>query len=451
MAKKKKLVRSTREKSVPKASLWEKQIQQPLIAKQKKTVTIPSWIIPSILIITFLAYIPVLNAGFVSWDDGEYVYENPFFKANDLSSLLAEPMQGNFHPLTMLSLYFNYLISGFDAWSYHLLNVIFHLLNCFLVFRLAMLLSNGKTIVAFVTAILFGIHPVHVESVAWVAERKDVLYTVFFLAALISYFKYAKTNSRKHYLFSVLLFVLSLLSKPSAVIFPLVLFCTDLLLKRELNKKLILEKIPFGILALIMGIVTYYAQHEAGSFGKIHFDLITKVLYGFYGIMMYIIKLFIPANLAVFYPYPPINVRLPAEYYIAPVFFAILAFVFFYSLKRNRVIAFGILFYIINLLLVLQFLPVGSAVIAERYTYIPYMGLFFILGWLIDRSARGKISKASLFISPVVLLFSILTWRQASTWHDSASLWDNAIKNRPTDKAYAVRAMLLRKEKNYTL
>jgi len=415
-----------------------KQAGRPHITKGKKVSN--RWMVPLILVITFLAFIPVLNAGFVSWDDGEYVYENLFLKNSDLRSLLTNPMQGNFHPLTMFTLFINYTISGNDAWSYHLFNLIFHLINCFLVFRLAMSLSKNNTIISFTTAILFGIHPVHVESVAWVAERKDVLYALFFLAGLISYTKYADTNSRKQYFLTTLFLILSLLSKPSAVIFPLAAFCIDLLRKRKLNVKLFIEKIPFFALALLMGIVTFFAQHEAGSFGKIHIDTINKILYGFYGIMMYIIKLIAPVNLSVFYPFPPLNSPLPIEYYIAPVFFVALAFIFYYSLKKNRVIAFGILFYLVNLLLVLQFLPVGSAVIAQRYAYIPYIGLFFIIGWIIDRYARDT-SKAWRVIFPIVFVLSVLTWKQASTWYSSATLWDQAIKTQPSAKAYAIRAM----------
>src|SRR5262249_45724899 len=234
----------------------------------------------------------------------EYVLQNTALKSADLKTVLTTSMQGNVHPLTMLTLFINYLISGENAWSYHLFNLVLHLVNCLLVFRLAMSLSKGNRVIAFTTAILFGIHPVHVESVAWVSERKDVLYGLFFVAGLITYTKYVDSNSRRHYWLSILYFVLSLLSKPSAVIFPLALLCIDLLRTRKLTAQLLVEKIPFFALSLAMGIVTYLAQQQAGSFGKIHIDTSNKVLYGFYGIMMYIVKMVAPVNLAVFYPFP---------------------------------------------------------------------------------------------------------------------------------------------------
>src|SRR4030095_5333324 len=182
-----------------------------------------------VLLFTFIAYIPALKAGFVNWDDPDYVSGNPLIKnISNLEMIFTTPIQGNYHPLTVISLILNYYISGFDAWSYHLLNIILHLANCFLVFRLALLLSRNNLIIAFTTSLLFGIHPMHVESVAWVSERKDVLYSLFFLAGLISYTRYIDKGSKKQYWLTVLWLILSLLSKPAAVIFPVVLFCIDI-------------------------------------------------------------------------------------------------------------------------------------------------------------------------------------------------------------------------------
>ena len=416
--------------------------------KQRKLDNL-RWMVPVILAVTFVAFIPVLGAGFINWDDGPYVLWNTAFKNADFKAILATPIQGNFHPLTMLSLYINYLVSGENAWSYHLLNLLIHLINCLLVLRLAMSLSKDNTIISFTTAILFGIHPVHVESVAWVSERKDVLYGMFFIAALITYTGYVDTKSRKQYLFTFLLFVLSLLSKPSAVIFPLAVLSVDFLRSRKINAKLLFEKIPFFVLSLAMGIVTLFAQRQSGAVGKLSIDTMHKILYSFYGVMMYIVKMVVPVNLCVFYPRPAANLNLPVEYYMAPFFFIALAFAFFYSLKRNRIVAFGILFYLVNLLLVLQFLTFGSAVIADRYTYIPYIGLLFIVGLIIDWLAKSNASKAWRIVFPITLVLSALTWQQSSAWQSSATLWDHAIRTQPSAMAYALRGIQFREEKQY--
>jgi tetratricopeptide (TPR) repeat protein len=410
----------------------------------------PKWALPLILILTFAAYISALNAGFVNWDDEDYIINNLLVRdISNLQALITTPVQGNYHPLTMISLAINYSISGLEAWSYHLFNLLFHLINCVLVFRLARQLSKQNFIIAFTTAILFAVHPMHVESVAWISERKDVLYTLFFLAGLISYTKFIDTSSKKQFWLTLLFLVLSLLSKPAAIVFPLVLFCIDLLRKRPFTIKLILEKIPFVVPAFVIGIMTYLAQVDVGSTGTAIFPLGSRILFGFYGIMMYLLKLFIPFNLSPFYPKPPSNESIPFEYLVSPAIFIALVILFYFSLRKNRVIAFGISFYLANLVLVLQVLTVGSAVIAERYTYVPYIGIFFALGWLIDHYFKSGQRKAFYIIIPVSILFSVLTYRQASIWHNGASLWDHVIETNPSPRAYAVRAALLRDEKDY--
>jgi len=406
-----------------------------------------------ILAITFIAYIPVLNAGFVNWDDPDYVINNPIIKnISDLEIIFTKPIQGNYHPLTVLSLALNYFISGLHPWSYHLLNLILHLFNCVLVFKFTMILSRNNLIIAFTTSLLFGVHPMHVESVAWVSERKDILYCLFFLAGLISYTRYVDTRSKKQYGLTILFLALSLMSKPAAVIFPVVLFCIDLLRNRKINLSLLLEKIPFFILALAIGLLTYTAQKEKGAIdGAQIFDLSTRILMGFYGIMAYFFKLIIPINLSPFYPFAPINESLPMAYYIAPLFFVLLAVLVFFSLKRDRIIAFGILFYLVNLLLVLQFIPVGSAIIADRYTYIPYIGLFYIAGWMIDRFAKGNFYLSYYFNIPLAIVMGILTFKQSGIWHNSISLWSHAIKTQPGARAYANLGSMYKEERKYDL
>jgi tetratricopeptide (TPR) repeat protein len=315
-----------------------------------------------------------------------------------------------------------------------------------------MILSRNNLIIAFTTSLLFGIHPMHVESVAWISERKDVLYSLFFLAGLISYTRYIDKGSKKQYWLTILWLILSLLSKPAAVIFPVVLFCIDILRERRFNFKLLLEKIPFFILATAMGLLTFLAQKEKGATEALNiFDTGTRFLMGFYGIMMYFIKLIFPINLSPFYPFAPINEDLPIAYYISPLFSVLLVILIFYSLKRNRVIAFGILFYLINLLLVLQFIPVGSAIIADRYTYIPYIGFFYIIGWLIDRYSKGALTHSYYINIPLALILGALTFKQSTIWSNGASLWDHAIKTTPGARAYISRANLYKEEKKYDL
>ena len=426
----------------------EKHIHTKIV--KPKAVPIPNWHIPLILIITFIIYIPALSAGFVNWDDPDYVGGNNYL-IRDLSrlpELLTTPVQGNYHPLTMFSLALNFAISGDNEWSYHLFNIIFHLVNCFLVYRLAFLLSRSNPLIAFVTSFLFAIHPLHVESVAWISERKDVLYALFFIAGHISYTKYIDTSSKKQYWLTLLFVILSLMSKPAAVIFPVSLFCIDFLRRRQFLFKLFIEKILFFIPAIIMGLLTINAQKTVGATGEEYFGLAKNILFGFYGIMMYLVKMIIPFKLSAFYPFPPLNEKLPVAYYFAPLFTLLLAAVTYFTWKKYRFIAFGIAFYIANLLLVLQIFSVGSAVIAERYTYVPYIGLFFIAGCLLDRFAKGNLTKAYAVLAPVTIIFSVLSFLQVKTWKSGETLWDNVIKNQPCSRAYSARATLFRRDAN---
>jgi tetratricopeptide (TPR) repeat protein len=420
------------------------------VSKKEIVQIVPSWILPAILLLTFLAYTPVLSAGFVNWDDPDYINKNPFLKnLFDIHGLL-QPVQGNYHPITMFTLALNYAISGMDAWSYHLFNIILHLANAYLLFQFVLALSRRNVTIAFVTTALFAIHPMHVESVAWVSERKDLVYSFFFLLGLRSYLQYIDQHSKKGYYLTLLYLVLALLSKPAAVIFPIALFSIDFLRGRKFGTRLITEKLLFLLPAFLLGWLTYTAQNANHAVDDQFFGVTTRIFFGFYGIMLYFIKLFLPFNLASFYPYPALNEPLPASYYLSPLFFAGLAILCLLTWRKNRVYTFGISFYIINLLLVLQFLPVGSAIVAERYTYIPYIGLFYILGWLLDHyAAHANLSSASRILVPVCLILAFLTFRQSATWHDGASLWDQAIKAQPSANAYGLRASLLRSEKKY--
>ena len=197
-----------------------------------------------IVLISFLAFLPVLHNGFVNLDDDRYILNNPLLFSIDLKEIFSRYVEGNYHPFTMLIYAVEYQLFGLNAQGYHAVNLLLHLFNIILVFYAVFLISN-KTIIALVAAMLFGIHPLHVESVAWASELKDLLYTFFFLAAYVCYLRYLNESKRKFYLWCLILFLLSLLSKAMAVSLPLVLLLTDYFKGRKLNAKAWLEKIPF--------------------------------------------------------------------------------------------------------------------------------------------------------------------------------------------------------------
>jgi hypothetical protein len=175
--------------------------------------------------------------------------------------------------------------------------------------------------------------------------------------------------------------------------FPVSLFCIDILRNRTFSLKLITEKIPFFIPALLMGLLTINAQKEIGATGEEYFGLASNILFGFYGVMMYFFKLLLPIGQSAFYPFPPLNEKLSVVYYAAPLFTLLLALITYLVWKKHKALVFGISFYIINLLLVLQVFSVGSAIIAERYTYVPYIGIFLYRGISIKHVSKREYEK----------------------------------------------------------
>jgi tetratricopeptide (TPR) repeat protein len=244
-------------------------------------------------------------------------------------------------------------------------------------------------------------------------------------------------------------FLLSILSKPAAVIFPVALFSIDFFYRRKITLKLFAEKIPFIIIAGIIAFITLQAQVKVGATDPgTNFSLVQRIFFMFYGFMMYFFKMIVPLNLNAFYPYPPINADLPSVYYISPLFFIAVVIVCLMTYKKNPVITFGFSFYFINLILVLQLYLVGSAIIAERYTYIPYIGLFFIIGWLIDKWQNHSVKKALPYLVPLIIVLTAMTYVQAATWKNSKTLWEHAIKVNPNGKVYKNLAFLYNKEGN---
>src|SRR6185295_13199703 len=191
----------------------------------------------AILFVTYLVYLPSLDNQFTNWDDNYYVLENPVVAHPTAGSLLTQNLGGNHHPLTMATLAVNYAISGTKPFSYHWLNLLLHVANTALVFFFVRKLSGGRFWAAAVTALFFGIHPMHVESVAWISERKDVLYTAFFLGGAIAYWRYLDRRQWQWLGVTFLMYLLSCLSKGMAVVFPLVMVLLDLWHRRPVLER----------------------------------------------------------------------------------------------------------------------------------------------------------------------------------------------------------------------
>ena len=303
---------------------------------------------------------------------------------------------------------------------------------------------------AILIALLFGIHPMRVESVAWITERKDVLFGTFFLLSLILYVDYVKTGKRRLYILSLLLFVFSLLAKIQAVSLPLVLILTDYWFNRKTTKNLIAEKIPYFILSFITGIVGIYflKQQDSLDAGET-FPFFQRIFIGSYSMTVYLIKSVFPYNLSALHP----NVKeLSGVFY-----FSILpAISFLYMpiafLRKNKYLVFGILFFFFNIVFLLQIVGAGQGYLADRFTYIPYIGVFFIFAWLSELVIKNfnKNKNITYTIIGIYMVFlTALTVRQRETWKSSETLWVNVLKYYPDNSdAYLNLGQHFRQLKN---
>ena len=396
--------------------------------KEKKKSLWP-WILP-ILVVTGICLSPMLYNEFTNWDDEYYVVQNALLRGPDWTGIFSKPVVSNYHPVTIASLALNYSISELDPTSYFILNLLLHLINTGLVFYFIWLISGKKLWVAAFSAMVFGIHPMHVESVAWVSERKDVLYTLFFLLSLIQYWFFVTGKKNRNLFYCFLFFVLSILSKPAAIILPFILFLLDYWYGRSFTKRTVIEKIPFLITSLVLAIVTVKLQSKTAIAGLDFYPLWARFFFATYTGMMYIVRFFIPYPLSAFHPFPMAQ-NLGWPILLSPAF--ILALLIFAWLKRkSKLIVFSFFFFMINLILVLQIVSIGGTLLAERYTYVPYIGMAFLIGMLLEKYS-ARFNRSLLWGLPAVVLavFAIITFQRTKVWKDSDTLWTNVIKHFP--------------------
>jgi len=411
-----------------------------------------------ILVITFVAFFPSLRNDFVNYDDIIYVASNPVVQSLTLENfhnVFTSFFLGHYQPLTILSFLFEYHLFKLNPFGYHLTNLILHLFNCLLVFWLVYILSR-KISVSCITAILFGIHPLQVESVAWISGRKNMLYAFFFLGAMICYLYYLrKDKALKYYFFAIFLFVLSLLSKSMAVTLPLVFFVLDYSLDRKADKSIFIEKVPHFILSLVFGIIAVFGVYISGAIRQQgSCSLLNKLMVASHGIVFYLEKIFLPVRLSALYSYSAIK---NTTLYLYPlVLMAILLAGFIFFRTRKKFIL-GAALFLITILPALQFVPNGEIVVADRYIYLSSIGIFYILAegfiWLSARRTKLYCLKQTLFliiIAGTICFLGALTWKRCAVWKDSLTLWNDVLEKYPNAiMAYNNRAVTFFERKEY--
>ncbi|MFH1321420.1 MAG: tetratricopeptide repeat protein [Bacteroidota bacterium] len=458
-----------------------------------------------LLAFTFIVFYPSLNCELTNWDDQKLIANNHLVRSLSLSSLkelFSDIYWYNYQPLTILSFAIEYHFFRINPKVIHLTNLLLHLLNVLLVFKFISLISNNSrspSSVALIAAILFAIHPMRVESVTWATERKDVLYTFFYLLSLIQYVKYIKTDPNikhpvssiqhqasgikshsaiKHYLMALVFFLLSCMSKGMAVSLGLTIIIIDYLFVRKLNAKAILDKIPFFAISLFFGLIAVFATHTEQQIK--HSELVSffeRIQFASYGLLFYLYKLILPVNLSAIYPYPDyLPDFLPFYYWCFPLLTLALTGAVIYSTKFSRKIMFGFGFFIATIILILQLFPTYDGIAADHYTYIAYIGLFYIIGegynyfmenvclpnpptggdrqgkWkmLCLPAGRENVILYKILGIVIILTFSFLTYSRTKVWQNSIVLWTDVIEKYPNAKlAYNNRGLVKNNMQDY--
>jgi Flp pilus assembly protein TadD len=396
-----------------------------------------------VLVLTAMVFFPALRCGFVNWDDPPYVTENMRIRtlsAENLQAILSETVSGNYNPLPILTYALEYRLVELDPWLYHLDNLLLHLACVALAFTLVRRLGLTSEAAA-VAALFWGIHPMRVESVVWVTERKDVLYAVFFFSALLVYAR-ALARGRpgcRTWALILPLFVLSLLSKIQAVTLPLCLILLDLWFRRrDRPAHWVAEKTPLFLLSFVVGYLGLSIQVQIGALGAAvsDFGLIERFVLGAWSLVVQLGKQLFPVGLSPYHPYP--EGLTPGHYAGAVILVGLVAFVAKAG-RWRRDLAFGLAFFAVNLVFVLQVVSAGDAFLAERFTYVGSFGVAFLVGRGLEEVSR-KGFRRNLIAPAVVVVLSILalmTVGRIGIWKNSETLWSSVIERYPDSAAVA--------------
>ena len=384
---------------------------------------------------------PVTKNQFVNFDDPQYVIElseSPDEKTNYFSP--ATFFMGNYHPVTMSVIHWQLKQSGPDAKSFHRLSLVLHLFIALLVYWLSFLWTRNELAAGF-ASLLFALHPMHVESVAWASALKDLLFTLFFIGGLITYWYYNKFEGKMKVVSAIgvfLLFLLSVGSKAHAVVFPIILFLIDWLQGRKFRANVIIEKIPLLIVSGIAVGIGIKAQESAQAIAKYDFGLLTNIQIWFYEVGYYLTRFFVPSHFSVLHPYPDLAEGTPLVFKFALLLILILPLLLYTFYRSDKKLCSSLLFFLIAILPVIQFIPVGYAIVAERYTYLPYIGLgiFASYGILVylPQFMKALPWLRAIQIGFCITITCLLGWitnHQVKVWENSVTLWSQAVKSHP--------------------
>ena len=389
---------------------------------------------------------------FVNFDDNDYVTDNLHVQAGltpkNIIWALTTTHASNWHPLTWLSHMLDFQLYGMNPGQHHMTNVLFHILNTLLLFFVFRKMTDNVWQSGFVAA-LFALHPLHVESVAWISERKDVLSAFFFMLTIWSYTLWAKQSLRSGYFLALLFFVLSLMSKPMVVTLPFVLLLLDFWPLNRLDLKwpknysncpqkksvyhLLWEKFPFFVFSTVSCFVTFFAQKKGGAVKSFEvYPLMVRLSNALHSYLKYIIKLLLPHKMAVLYQHPGI---LPLWETVGTLLILLSISLFsIIGIQRRPYCTVGWFWFLGTLIPVIGIIQIGSQAMADRYMYIPSIGIFIIMAWGVPGIVSNLSFKnifLSLFATVFLLILGLFTWKQLHYWKNSIMLFERAIAVAP--------------------
>ncbi|MBT7697162.1 MAG: tetratricopeptide repeat protein [Desulfobacterales bacterium] len=404
-----------------------------------------------LMLLILVAYLPLLDNSFITvFDDNLYVTGNNYVRSGisviGFTWAFTTHHATNWHPITWFSHMLDCELYGMDPRGHHWTSLLIHIVNTLLLFFVLSRMTKALWQSAFV-AVLFALHPLHVESVAWISERKDVLCTFFGILAIGSYYHYIKEKKYIYYFFVFLFLCLGLMAKPMLVTLPFVLILldywplgrfSDIYMGKNVSKKqkikevlsLFTEKIPLLIPVIISCAVTYIAQHSGGAVKAIdQLPISIRIGNAFISYVSYAVKTVWPHNLAIYYPHPG-NDLLSTKVLLSAVFITCSLILAIRLSRQYKYIITGLLWYLGTLVPVIGIVQVGEQGMADRYTYIPLIGLFIIFSWgVADLMKKYRFKRIVLFSSAVLIVscLTILTFSQVKHWRNGISLFKHAV------------------------
>jgi len=395
-----------------------------------------------LVVATLAVYFQVKSHEFVNFDDELYITKNLHLQSGltyeGIVWSFTATRAGNWHPITWLSHMLDVQLYGMDPGRHHMTNVFFHILNTLLLFFIFKRMTGNIWKSGFIAA-LFSLHPLHVESVAWAAERKDVLSAFFWMLTMLYYIRYVESPGAKRYLIFFLFYVLGLMAKPMLVTLPFVFLLLDYWPLGRIHAgislipsffRLILEKIPLFILAAISSVVTFLVQQKGRAVETLDMiPLIDRFTNALVSYVSYIGKMIWPQNLVVFYPHPG---KLPIWQVTGACLLLISIFLLIIKLRQKPWHTVGWLWFFGTLVPVIGLVQVGGQAMADRYTYIPLIGLFVVISWGVpELLGRWRYRDAVLAISAgiVISAFVAISYRQVQYWKNSITILKHTINH----------------------